>query len=39
MAAMLYRQVAEDLPLAGGGVGSRHGLPHGFGANKITASS
>jgi hypothetical protein len=39
LAAMLCRQVAEDLPLAGGGFGNRHGLPPGFGANKIIASS
>jgi hypothetical protein len=39
LAAVLCRQVAEDLPLASGGFGNRHGLPPGFGANQVIASS
>src|ERR1022692_1784237 len=39
LAAVLCRQIAQDLPLAGGGIGNRHGLPPGFGANQIIASS
>jgi len=30
LAAILRRQVAEDLPLAGGGIGNTHGRTHGF---------
>jgi hypothetical protein len=37
LAAVLCRQVAEDLPLVGGGIGNRHGLPPGFRANQFIA--
>jgi len=37
LAAILCRQVAEDLPLAGGGIGYTHGRTHGFRANKSIA--
>lgn len=30
LAAILCRQVAEDLSLAGGGIGNRHGRTHAF---------
>ena len=39
LAAVLGRQVAQNLPLAGGGIGNRHGHPPGFGANQVIASS
>jgi len=34
LAAILRRQVAEDLPLAGGGIGHTDGRTHGFHANQ-----
>jgi hypothetical protein len=37
LAAVLCRQVVEDLPLAGSGIGTGHGLPPGFGANQVIA--
>jgi hypothetical protein len=37
LAAVLCRQVAENQPLAGGGIGSGHGLPPGFQANRVIA--
>jgi hypothetical protein len=37
LAAILCRQVAEDLPLAGGGIGQTHGRTHGLQANQSIA--
>jgi len=37
LAAILCRQVAEDLPLAGGGIGHTDGRTHGFHANQSIA--
>jgi hypothetical protein len=37
LAAILCRQVAEDLPLAGGGIGHTNGRTHGFHANQSIA--
>jgi hypothetical protein len=33
LAAILCRQVTQDLSLAGGGIGNTHGRTHGFMAN------
>jgi hypothetical protein len=34
---VLRRQIAQDLSLTGGGIGNRHRLPPGFGANQVIA--